>query len=184
MGIIMFISLVSCFEMKRRKFLGGDGLWSLLLSAVPEPFPFSMNCHHQKMLVLTKYPWATLAATCIVLFKTGSSLEWCHLSWCHWKARLLRVQQLLQLTHPRAAWCLLVLLLVWLFAVGSHCFLLRFNSVCVWKDKGANLLFLLETKLCWSLDDDPLLVVLQNLSGQENTKERKSTIQICQATWK
>lgn len=172
--------------MKRRKLSGGGGMWSLVLHAVLEPFPFSMKCRHQKTLVLAKYPWATPVATWIVLFKTGTSLEWRHLSWCHWKARLLRMQQqqLLQLTGPRAAWCLLVVLLVWLFAVYSHCFLLRFNSVCVWKDKGVNLLFLLEAKLCWSFDDDPLLVVLQNLSGQESTKERKSTIQICQATWK
>lgn len=49
-----------------------------------------------------------------------------------------------------------------LFAVDSCCFLLKFNSVCVWKDKGANLLFLLEAKLHWRLDNNPLFMLLQN----------------------
>lgn len=166
--IMMCVSLIRCFEMKRRKLLDGDGMWTHLCFLLFLELPFSMTCYHRKMAVLAKFPWATLTATCIVSFKTGSSPERCHLSWCPWEARLLRalsleiLQQLLQLTRPCSAWCLLVLLLVWLFAVDSHCFLLKFNSVCIWKDKGANLLFLLETKLYWRLDDDPLLVVLQN----------------------
>lgn len=76
------------------------------------------------------------------------------------------LKQLLQLTCPWAAWWLLVLLPHWLFAVHSHCFLLKFNSVWVWKDKGANLLFLLEAKLHWKLDDDPLFVLLQSPTKQ------------------
>jgi len=37
-----------------------------------------LNECRQKMAALAEYPWATLAATCIVLLKTGSRPEKCH----------------------------------------------------------------------------------------------------------
>lgn len=94
-----------------------------------------------------------------------------HWGWCQRAVWLLRappcphsgtLEQLSQLTRPWAVWCLLVLLLLWLFAVDSCCFPLKFNSVCIWKYKGENLLFLLEAELHWRLDDDPLFMLLQN----------------------
>lgn len=94
------------------------------------------------------------------------------------------LEQLLQLTRPWAAWCLLVLLPLSLLAVDSHCFLLKFNSVLHWKDKGANLLLLLALSCTegWMMIHCLCCYRIQ-LSREESTKEEKSITQICQAAW-